>query len=139
MQKFTHPIAGRCLCGQVTFEVSGEVSFFHLCHCGRCRRATGTAHASNIFARPESIVWKSGEDLIKRFDLPEAKYFSRQFCVKCGSPLPYVNRTGKFLVIPAGTLEGDPGVVPADNIFWASRAPWYEEGLETPHFEEYPE
>ena len=95
-----------------------------MCHCNRCRHSTGTAHASNIFTAPDNITWHTGTENIRRFELPEAKRFAKQFCAKCGSLIPYVNRAGTALVIPAGSLISDPGVEPQDNIFWDERAPW---------------
>ena len=32
------------------------------------------------------------------------------------------------MIVPAGSLDDDPGIRPRYNIFWESRAPWYEEG-----------
>src|SRR5262249_33599260 len=40
---------GSCLCGGVTFVVEGEPLRVQNCHCQRCRKARGTAHASNLF------------------------------------------------------------------------------------------
>ena len=122
-------VTGSCLCGSVTFELIGEVDGFYLCHCLRCRRSTGSAHASNIFTKPENIKWLSGEDLIKRYELPEVDRFMKQFCSKCGSGVPYVNRLRTKLVIPAGSLTEQFEAPPGQNIFWESKAKWYEPGL----------
>lgn len=131
-------IKGSCLCGAVAFEVTGPFNAFHWCHCSRCRKDTGSAHASNVFTRPDSIEWLSGEDAVKRFEHPEAERFSKAFCTHCGSPVPYVNRSGAHLIIPAGSLDTDPGVVPQDNIHWRSRAAWYEPGVSAPRYEDEP-
>lgn len=132
-------ITGGCLCGEVAFTVTGPFDAFHWCHCSRCRKDTGSAHAANLFTRPDALTWVRGEDLVKRFDLPSAKRFSRAFCTQCGSPAPYLNRTATHLIVPAGTLDGDPGVVPQDNIYWGFRAPWYEAGIAAVRCEEGPE
>ncbi|MCW8943936.1 MAG: GFA family protein [Sedimenticola sp.] len=132
-------IKGGCLCGEVTYEVTGPFDQFHLCHCSRCRKSTGSAHASNIFTKPESIRWLTGESLIKRFNLPTAERFARCFCSQCGSGVPYLSRNGLALIIPAGSLDDDPGIRPQDNIFWRDRGCWYDEGVTAPRFEEYPE
>ena len=137
MSQYLKEISGSCLCGEVTFVVSGEVSAFHLCHCSRCRRSTGTAHASNIFTKPENITWLSGTENIRRYEHPTAETFAKQFCSRCGSGLPYINRPGTALVIPAGSLKGDPGVTPQDNIFWGSRVQWYDEGIASIKCEEF--
>jgi hypothetical protein len=39
---------GSCLCGAVRFEVEGDFQQFYLCHCGRCRNDSGSAHAANL-------------------------------------------------------------------------------------------
>jgi len=41
--------AGSCLCKKINFEIEGEFDSFYLCHCGRCRKDTGSAHAANFF------------------------------------------------------------------------------------------
>jgi hypothetical protein len=99
---------------------------FALCHCSRCRKSTGSAHASNIFTDPGNITWHTGQSLVRRFELPSAERFSKCFCSECGSPVPSLSRDGKRLLIPAGSLNSDPGVRPHARIFLASRAAWYE-------------
>jgi hypothetical protein len=47
----TQTVTGSCLCGAVSFEVSGAFDSFFLCHCSRCRKDTGSAHAANLFWR----------------------------------------------------------------------------------------
>ena len=131
--------SGQCLCGQVKYSVSGPFDRFYFCHCSRCKKASGTAHVANIFGKPDSLRWVTGEHLIKRFDLKEAERFSRCFCSECGSPVPLLARTGGYVIIPAGSLDEDPLVRPDGNIFWHDRAPWYDEGLAAPRFEAYPE
>lgn len=132
-------ITGRCLCREVAFRITGPIEAFHWCHCSRCRRETGSAHAANLFTTADGVEWLRGEELVKRFDLPEAKRFSRAFCAQCGSPMPYLSRTGTHMIISAGVLDEDPGVPPQDNIYWGSRATWYDAGLAARHFDEGPD
>lgn len=132
-------IKGGCLCGQVRYKVSGPFTQFHLCHCSRCRKSTGSAHASNIFGHVDSLQWTEGKELVKRFDLADAKRFSRCFCCQCGSPLPHQSRGTDLLIIPAGSLDEDPDIQPQDHIFWSDKAEWYESCEEAPRFDRYPE
>jgi len=46
------------------------------------------------------------------------------FCGKCGSPVPHSTRSGREIIIPAGSLDDDPGATPATNVHWSSRAGW---------------
>jgi len=131
-------ITGSCLCGKVVFSVSGPFEAFHWCHCSRCRKDTGSAHASNIFAAPDCIEWLRGKEWVKRFDLPEAERYAKAFCTHCGSPVPYISRNGAWIIVPAGTLNDDPGISPQDNIHWASRAPWYDQGVDAARFDHAP-
>ena len=122
-------IKGACLCGRVSFEVSGPFSAFHICHCSQCRRSTGSAHAANIFSEPERIRWLSGEDLVKRYIPEQEGVISKSFCTHCGSLVPYTSLKSGRLIIPAGSLSETPGIDPQDNIYWQDRADWYDKCL----------
>ena len=131
-------ITGGCLCGKVRFKVKGPFDRFHLCFCSRCRKITGSAHAANIFTTPDRITWLSGEGATRRYELPEAARFFKVFCSECGSAVPGITRDGKILLIPAGSLEGDPGIRPQSGIFWKDRAVWYDDGLSAQRYDAYP-
>src|SRR3977135_816888 len=115
-------VRGGCLCGLVEFEVDLPFTKFVKCHCSRCRRATGSAFAANAYVLPQAFRWLSGQDRVARFDLPQAHSFSTSFCCGCGSPLPHATRSGREVIIPAGSLLNDPGVSPTIDSCWSSRA-----------------
>jgi hypothetical protein len=52
--------------------------------------------------------------------------------------LPWLATSGKAVVIPAGTLDGDPEIKPFQNIFYGSRADWYQEASELIKYDELP-
>ena len=119
-------VKGSCLCGEVTYQYSGSVKVFQYCHCSRCQKITGSAYASNIIIDPEQFEWLTGEKLVGRFELPEAKHFASSFCTICGSSLPWITQSRKAMIIPAGTLDDDPEIKPIHNIFFADKACWFE-------------
>jgi len=129
---------GSCLCGEVTYEITGNLGVFQYCHCSRCRKFTGSAHASNIFVSPNQFRWLNGEAKIGRFEPTETKYFATSFCKNCGSSLPWSVKSGKAVIIPAGTLDSHPGIEPFQNIFYASKADWYQEASELVKYDELP-
>ena len=130
-------IKGSCLCGKVRFEIEPPFLTFRYCHCQRCQKATGSAHASNIFIAEKQFNWISGEQSISRYDLPEAKIFAVCFCKNCGSRVPHkINGRDDFL-IPAGALDSDPIQRPENNIFWDHRASWYIDTHDIEKFSEY--
>jgi len=130
-------LKGSCLCGAVKYEVTGEAKRFYHCHCSRCRKATGTGHASNLFLQPGTLKWLSGEDQIRAFKLPEAKRFTNSFCATCGSRLPRQAKDTDIVMIPSGSLDVDAPITPQARIFSGSRAGWScaDDGL--PVFPEY--
>lgn len=130
-------IRGSCLCGAVAFEASNQFDFRN-CHCSRCRKARGAAFASNMFVRPADFRWLRGEDQLVSYRLPSAQRFGNVFCRTCGSPMPRLVPERDFIVVPAGTLDGDPGVRPSCHIFVGSKAPWHEITDDRPQHAEYP-
>lgn len=126
---------GSCLCRSVKFTVKGSVQRFYTCHCSRCRKETGSAFATNAFVSLDAVEWVSGEDHAARFELPEAEHFCLDFCRTCGSTIPYLSRNRQFYIVPVGSLDVDLGICPTAQIFWADRAPWLEEAMESPRFD----
>lgn len=134
----TDPLFGSCLCGAVRYEVRKPYLRFAHCYCGRCRKATGASHATNLYVAPAQFSWLSGAELVRRFDLMSAASFGICTCALCGSRVPHSTRNGQEMVIPAGTLDSVPDVMPQLNIFWESRAAWACSGGDLPNYAEYP-
>jgi hypothetical protein len=128
-----HP--GSCLCGTVRFKVTGAFERFYLCHCSRCRKDTGSAHAANLFSSTARLVWLSGQEQVNTFNLPRTRH-TKSFCSVCGSALPYASP--QRLVVPAGSLDTQPSVTPNANIFMASRATWDRNLALAPGFDAFP-
>ena len=131
-------LKGSCLCGAVTYEASGEPKRFYHCHCKRCRKATGTGHASNLFLQPGTLKWLSGEEQVREFKVPEAKRFANNFCTTCGSRVPRESAAMGLVFIPAGSLDDESPIGPQARIFAGSRAQWSCSDGELPTHEEYP-
>jgi len=113
--------SGSCLCGDVTFEIDGEFERFYLCHCQRCRKDTGSAHAANLFSSSAQLHWLSGIERVATFTLPDTAH-GHSFCNRCGSALG-----NSLLVVPAGSLDTPLGIKPDSHLFMASRADWDDE------------
>ena len=129
---------GSCLCGAVEYQITGNMEIFQYCHCSRCRKFTGSAHASNLFVSPEQFTWLKGEELVVNFLPEETKYFATAFCKKCGSSLPWKSKGSEVIIVPAGTLDKSPGIEPIQNIFFESRAEWYKPSNLLPEYAELP-
>ncbi len=117
-------LRGGCLCGAVKSEVTGEATRFMHCHCSRCRKATGTGHASNLFMQPAVLKWLSGEEQVRAYKVPEAKRFTNHFCAICGSRVPRCTPDVDVVMIPCGSLDDEAPIKPQARIFSGSRASW---------------
>jgi len=130
---------GTCLCGNVSYELTGNLGIFQYCHCSRCRKFTGSIHAANLIVAPDQFKWITGVEYVGRYEVEEAKHFATCFCKQCGSSLPWMTQSKKAVVVPAGTLDTDPEIRPSQNIFWGSKACWYEDANHMQKFDELPE
>ncbi len=70
---------GSCLCGKVKFTVEGDFEDFYLCHCEKCRKDTGSAHAANLFSSTAKLTWLSGKEQIKTFNYRSQGHI-KSFC-----------------------------------------------------------
>lgn len=128
---------GSCLCGEVTFEIEGDFDNFYLCHCGRCRKDTGSSHAANLFSSTAKLRWLSGQEKSKTFNF-RGEGNLKCFCINCGSALPNIQMDGKLLVVPAGSIDSDINIKPQGHIYYASKANWDTELEKVPKFEDLP-
>jgi len=128
---------GSCLCGTVKFELHGGISDIVYCHCSLCRKAQGSAYATNGFAEKAEFKFISGEDNLTAFESPP--YNIKYFCKTCGSPM--LARNAKLypdkVRVRMGTFESEVSEQPVAHIFSTSKAEWDEicDGL--PQYESY--
>jgi hypothetical protein len=129
------PHRGSCLCGLIRYELDGELGPVTWCHCSRCRKGNGTAFlvASPVDASKFRIV--AGADLVTEFESSPGVF--RTFCRNCGSPL-YGRRDSLpgILRLRPGTLDTPWDGRPAQHIFTAYKADWFDIHDEAPQFDE---
>jgi hypothetical protein len=118
-------VHGGCLCGAVRYEISGELSQMHFCHCQMCRRSHGTPFANYVAVYPRDIRYTQGEELISSY--ASSKSTARTFCSRCGSSLEFSpHTTPDETWIASGGFDGDPQIRPTFHIYVDSKAPWFE-------------
>jgi hypothetical protein len=114
-------VTGSCLCGSVSYRHDAPPARMTHCHCSMCRKAHGAAFATYASGDAARFEWLAGEGSIVRFE--SSPGVERSFCRQCGSVVP--SRFGVTISLPAGNLDGDPGVRPSCHIFTAQAAPWH--------------
>lgn len=128
-------VAGSCLCGDVAYEITGPAVRMVNCHCSRCRRGRSAAHATNVFYRIEDFQFTHGESRVAEYKVPDSKHFATAFCRRCGGAAPRISRERGIVVVPAGSLDTDPGARPTAHIFVGSKANWFDITDGLPQFE----
>ncbi len=129
---------GSCLCGDVAYQYSGDAKLMMYCHCSRCRKVKGAAHAANVFVSPDDFNWRRGEEKVVVYDHVSAVRFGNSFCATCGSSMPRQSANSPMVNIPAGALDDAPGIESKGHIFVGSKSDWFVITDGRQQFEEMP-
>lgn len=114
---------GSCLCGDIQFTITGEINDIIYCHCSKCRKAQGSAFATNGNLQARHFNFIKGEELLTKYDAGDGQY--KYFCRQCGSPIiSKHNSSPDTLRVRLGTIESDIVERPQAHIFVASKANW---------------
>ena len=114
---------GSCLCGGLRYEIQGEIGDIVECHCRKCRKANGTAFATNAPIQKADFKIVQGERLLKKFQSTATT--QRCFCADCGSPIISIKtETPDVYRLRIGTLDTALTQTPTQHIFVASKAEW---------------
>lgn len=127
---------GSCLCGAVQFEIVGSIRNIVCCHCSKCRKAQGSAFATNGIVDAGDFIFKSGGDNLTGYESSPGQ--TKYFCKTCGSPIMSRNTSRPDQVrVRLGTIESDIEERPMAHIFVGSKANWEEISGTLPQYENY--
>lgn len=133
-------VHGGCLCGNVRYTYQGEVGGAGICHCGDCRRQTGSAFNVSIGLDRSGFAVSAGEPRTFTAQSDRGNTLTRHFCGDCGSPLftTFPDDPDR-LFVKAGSLD-DPGLVkPVLQAWTGSAVSWSRVGDDLPGFEKDPD
>jgi len=60
-------IRGSCLCGSVSYEITGAFRAAGNCHCATCRKSHGAAFATWPHVDPDQFRWTAGVSVDTNF------------------------------------------------------------------------
>ena len=127
-------IKGSCLCGGVTFELTGALRPSVARHCGQCRKTSGhywsatqvTADQFELTAQ-DTLTWFASSDQAKR-----------GFCNRCGSSLFWMHEGDDGAVsVGSGTLDAPTGLHTERHIFVKDKGDYYDIADGAPQIEKY--
>ena len=129
--------SGKCLCGEVTYEVSGEPVLQGNCHCIDCRKNTGAGFATILFFKEEQVVQLSGETSSFLYKADSGNSKTKLFCQRCGS-LVFGTNSGRegIMTIYVGTLYDASFVKPQFNVYTSRALPYVKIDESLNNFEE---
>jgi hypothetical protein len=130
----TRVLVGGCWCGAVRYRVADEFLYASICHCSRCRAATGSAFKPFAGIERAKLDVTAGRDtllVVGDDDLNDTR------CMSCGSLLFSVVRDGEYVHVALGSLADAPSLRPTKHIFVGSKAAWFEITDDLPQFAEH--
>ena len=114
-------MTGRCRCGAIRWEITGETLWQVHCHCDDCRRATSSAFTSYIGVLHENVQW-TGPAPVAHNTSPGVE---RSHCGDCGSPILFVSQVWPDEAhLFAASLDDPSQFQPQAHVFWAERVAW---------------
>ena len=119
MQKFT----GSCSCGDVRFEVNGEIRSIVNCHCNLCRKMNGAAFSTYVAVSDDDFSILRGN--LQTHQVTEMA--RKIFCGECGTPI--FNSNPKYAglkILHLGSIHGSPNMDPIANIYCESQLDWLD-------------
>lgn len=125
-----------CLCGKARFEITSKIQNIVFCHCSQCRKAQGSAFATNGNVDTAEFKFISGENELTGY-VPSPGQ-TKYFCKHCGSPIISKNESNPNMVrIRLGVIESDISERPIAHIFVTSKANWEDIEGDLPKYESY--
>ena len=125
---------GSCLCGKVKFTITNKVNDIVYCHCSLCRKAQGSAFATNGNVATNHFKFLSGEDNLTAYRQSDTQ--TKLFCSTCGSPIMSKNSSSPDVIrIRLSTIESDINESPEAHIFVSSKAKWEEISGNLPQYD----
>ncbi len=124
--------SGRCLCGAVSYTVTGPLRAVVACHCEQCRRTSGH-HVAASAAPTDALIIDDPTGALTWYRSSEGA--RRGFCSVCGSSLFWDRLDGPHTSIMAGTLNTPTNLTLTHHIYCAHKGDYYTLSDSLPKFE----
>ena len=114
----------RCRCGAVTASCAGEPIRVSVCHCGNCKRRSGSAFAAQVRFPDDAVTI---EGVTREWSsVGESSRFTHRFCNRCGVAIAYrIEAMPGVTALPIGLFD-DPGALPLPeySVFEGRKLDW---------------
>ncbi|MEM9035103.1 MAG: GFA family protein [Actinomycetota bacterium] len=120
--------SGRCLCGAISYELSGDLIATAVCHCDHCQRQSGGAFSVNLIATQPQLAVQGDLALYEdRGRSGDDVFVHRYFCGSCGSPIySLLMEPAGVIAVKAGTLDDKHDVEPTVEAWCDDKQAWVD-------------
>ena len=127
---------GRCMCGQIQYELSEDPRWVAVCHCRDCQRSAGAPMVVWAMFPESGVKVTSGAPK----EVNSSGTAMRSFCPECGTGLFYRNAVilPGLVDVQAATLDNPNALPPTIQIQTAERQSWIPHLATLTAFERFP-
>lgn len=125
-------ITGECFCGEIQYQVDGNLRDARSCHCSRCRKAFSSQASAYALVEAGEFAWLKGKSRLTSYIGRDG--FGLQFCSNCGSTLCGIFN-GDVHGVTLGCINGDPRIELGRHIYVGSKASWETIAEGVPQYE----
>ena len=137
------PITGQCVCGAVSYSISGEPKRVTICHCRWCQRRTGSAFGVEVVFEHEQI--SINDESVTRYrhlSDESGRWLDRHFCATCGSNIGFtLEAVPDIRTIAAGTFNDSSWLnwdkYPCRHVFTRSAQHWTQISDDVEQYEQH--
>lgn len=128
------PYRGRCACGKVTAQITGEPVATRQCWCTQCQQLASGSPTHNAIFRATDISLR-GELATHVYLASSGNVLTQSYCPDCGTPvMAQSSGRAQFRTVRFGFLEPGHGLAP-DMAIWTQDAPSW--AIIDPHLEQF--
>ncbi len=118
----TAPYPGRCACGTVTLEISGEPIATRQCWCRQCQQLAAGGPTNNAIFKADDVAIE-GELASSTWVAASGNTLTFHFCPGCGTQIfAHSSARPHLKTMRLGALDADHGLKP-DAVIWTDDAP----------------
>ncbi len=113
---------GHCLCGQLTFQTTGEPDWVAYCHCASCRRHTASPVTCFVNLKLSNVIF-SGD----RSTFASSPGVTRSFCAQCGTPVAYeTSKRSNEIDLYLNVFDDPVAFTPQKHVFFDEHISWFD-------------
>ncbi|WP_038177889.1 GFA family protein [Vibrio rhizosphaerae] len=126
--------SGSCKCGEIQFQLTGDIKKVVNCHCNQCRKMNSMPVSTYGVVLENEFALTTGE--LSAFTLKENAV--KHFCGHCGTAIYNKNpRLPGLALVYLYSLDSDHLPEPQVNVFCESKLNWLDNLGEIPNFEQH--